>query len=400
MTAPKTFDPAIEVQKLRDHLTSHDKPIAFLFGAGTSAAVKGTDGEQLVPVVAQLTRRCATAVAAKGAPFDVAWGRIVAALPSDRRTIEDILSSIRQMRAAILPGDVLAGLDAAQLDDLETEVQRTISREVRPPASRIPDSLPHHALGRWIRRTDRSSAVEIFTANYDTLLERGLEQEWVPIFDGFVGAHHPFFSAASLTRNALSPGRRWARLWKVHGSVTWSLERGPGDSERIVRGEEHASGELILPSLLKYDESRKQPYVAMLDRLRHVLSAREDAILVTAGYSFGDQHLNEVIFEALDANRRLHVFALCFDDPEPGAALLGAAARRSNLLVYAPTLAVVGAQPGTWLLQDPGTYLDRLERLFVPDPSGAQGGPAGGECALGDFNVLCHLLDTIAGSDA
>lgn len=244
----RTFDPATETQKLRDHLASHDKPIAFLFGAGTSAAVEGTDGDPLVPAIAELTRRCSAAAEGLGDPYKEAWAAIVDSLPHDRRTIEDILSAVRQMRAAILPGNELAGLEAAGLEKLEAELQRAISREARPTATRFPDKLPQRELARWIGRIDRSSPVEIFTTNYDTLFERALEDEWVPIFDGFVGAYRPFFSPASLAREPMAPGRRWTRLWKIHGSVTWAVAQA-AEGERIVRGEEQESGELILPSL-------------------------------------------------------------------------------------------------------------------------------------------------------
>lgn len=33
-------DPKKAIETLRDHLASHDKPLAFLMGAGTSCAVK------------------------------------------------------------------------------------------------------------------------------------------------------------------------------------------------------------------------------------------------------------------------------------------------------------------------------------------------------------------------
>jgi hypothetical protein len=257
--------------------------------------------------------------------------------------------------------------------------------------------LPHKALARWIRRIDRPLPVEIFTTNYDTLFERALEQDWVPIFDGFVGAHRPFFSPASLARDPMAPGRRWTRLWKVHGSVTWS---SAGGDSRIVRGEEQESGELILPSLLKYDESRKQPYLAMMDRLRRFLTEREDAILVAAGYSFGDQHINEVIFEALEGNRRLHVFALCFDQPAADSELEIAARRHGNILVFGLERAIVGSREGSWALRDP-TTATRLNGIFDIHGTGsaAAGAPATGRLRLGDFNVLCTLFDRVAGSD-
>jgi hypothetical protein len=395
----RTFDPAAETQKLRDHLASHDKPIAFLFGAGTSAAVEAKDGKVLVPAIAELTARCAKAVEALGTPYESAWTAIVAALPDDRRTIEDILSNVRQMCAAILPGNTLAGLGPDQLETLEGEIQRAISREARPPEDRFPDELPHCAFARWISRVDRYPPVEIFTTNYDTLLERALEDEWVPVFDGFIGARHPFFSPTSLAREPMAPGKRWTRLWKVHGSVTWAFEQSPG-GERIVRGQERESGELILPSDLKYEESRKQPYVAMMDRLRRVLSDREDAVLVTAGYSFGDQHINEVIFEALDANPRLHVFALCHSDPVSDSELAKAARRLRSILAFGPTKATVGGQEGGWQLNDPALLSTRLDGIFESTGTTPGGATLDGELRLGDFNAFCRLLEQIAGRDA
>lgn len=405
---PVTFDPAVETQKLRDHLASHDKPIAFLFGAGTSAAVAGTDGKPLVPTVAVLTERVADAVRAKSPRFKAAWDAIVAALPADQRTIEDVLSAVRRMCAAVIGSDKLAGLNAAQLTELEQTIQHTIAREVRPEAARFPDTLPHQSLGRWLGRIDRPTPVEIFTTNYDTLIERALETEWVPLFDGFVGAREPFFSPASLAREPMAPGRRWTRLWKVHGSVNWSARSGPSLGDRIVRGPENDVGEMILPSQLKYDESRKQPYLAMIDRFRRVLTEREDAVLVTAGYSFGDQHLNEVILEALDANPRLHVFALCFEDPEPDSELGREARRRNNIIVLGPKEAIVGGRVGSWLLRDPGRSVGRVADIFDIKPMGgtasggtaAGGATATGTLVLGDFNKLCVLLDQIVGSDA
>lgn len=390
-----TFDPSVETQKLRDHLASHDKPIAFLFGAGTSV-VPGTDDKPLVPAVVELTKRCAAAVAEEDASHGAAWDLIAAA--GTNRTIEDILSAVRRMREAILPGDTLGGLDSGGLKTLETAIQEAISREVTPPDARIPRDLPHRALGRWIRRLERSSPVEVFTTNYDTLFERALECEGVPLFDGFVGAHRPFFMPASLAREHMAPGRRWTRLWKMHGSVTW-VQSSNADG-RIIRSEEQPSGEMILPSLLKYDESRKQPYLAIMDRLRRALAEREDAILVTVGYSFADQHINEVIFEALDANPKMHLFALCHSDPKADSELGREARRRTNILVLGPTQAIVRCEVGSWLMQDPATNGARMEGLFIPGAAPASSGAVDGELKLGDFTVFCTLLDQIAGKDA
>ena len=174
-------------------------------------------------------------------------------------------------------------------------------------------------------------------------------------------------------------------------------------TRRIVRGEEGAEGELILPSFYKYDESRRQPYVAMLDRLGRVLSAREDTVLVTIGYSFGDQHINAVLFDALDARERMHIVALQFSDPPDEHELAKRARRRQNLLVYGPTTAIVGGVSGEWHLIDP---VDQQTAALLDIPFDSDGEPAldkvsvSGRFRLGDFYWFGRFLDQIAGTDA
>lgn len=114
-TLSRMFDPSVETQKLRDHLASHDKPIAFLLGAGTSAAVQATDGEALIPAVAELTKRCEGAICAIDTDMATAWKRINDSLQTDRRNIEEILSAVRRMESAITGEDRLVGLTRDQL---------------------------------------------------------------------------------------------------------------------------------------------------------------------------------------------------------------------------------------------------------------------------------------------
>lgn len=400
-----THDPRREVEKLRAHLASHDKPIAFLIGAGASSAVRDSNGSPLIPMIASLGNECEVAVRALGDDYGKAWDRVAADVSATRSrcNIEEVLSDVRRKIAAIGDGDSLAGLDRDGLQGMESTIQTTIARAASPDAGRIPDRLPHHALARWIRRTDRVSAVEIFTTNYDTLIERGLEDERVAAFDGFVGSRQPFFLAPSLEHEGLAPGRRWVRIWKLHGSVNWSWVGSGPSTRRIVRGPENAAGELILPSFHKYDESRKQPYAAMLERLQRVLVEREDGILITLGYSFADEHINSIIFDALDAHERLHVFSLQFSGPDENHELVIRAKSQRNLIVYGRRSAVVGGVMGKWRLHDPVDI--RLAPLMdIPfdsdalDPDKDDPAVTGG-FRLGDFNWFARFLDTIAGSD-
>lgn len=392
-------DPRSEVEKLRAHLATHDTPLGFLVGAGASCAVRDASGKPLIPAVKALTDDCTKVIRGMAAPFPGILDTLIAECVSVEPNIEELLTLVRRKIAAMAETDHLAGGTRAQLLEIEESVRRSIADAALPADDRIPTELPHHALGRWVGRITRQYAVEIFTTNYDTLIERGLEDERVSLFDGFVGSREPFFSAASLVSDEAAPARGWARLWKIHGSVNWSRRPQPDGSTRIVRGAETDSGELILPSFHKYDESRKQPYVAMLDRLGRFLTAREDAVLITLGYSFGDQHINEVIFEALDAQPRVHVIALQFSDPSDDDELVRRARRRQNLIIYAPTVAVVGGTKGGWRLVEP--VEDRTADLLdIPFDSDAEPDPqvasVTGEFRLGDFAWFARFLDGIA----
>lgn len=396
----QSHDPRTEVEKLRAHLATHDRPIGFLFGAGASCAVKDPEGAPLVPAVRELTRLCVSEVEESGARFGELLHTLIGQCEEEDPNIEVLLTSIRRKVSAMAEGDSLAGASRDDLVAVEATIRLTIAGIASPADTRIPDELPHHALGRWIGRVTRQYAVEIFTTNYDTLLERGLEDERVPLFDGFVGSRNPYFAASSLAMDEAAPARDWARLWKIHGSVNWRRHEQRDGSTRIVRGPESHDGEMILPSFHKYDESRKQPYVAMLDRLSRFLTQRDDAILFVLGYSFGDEHINEVLFESLEARPRVHVVAMQFVDPADDDELTRRALRRQNLLVYGPTSAIVGGTAGNWRLHEPVD--DRTAGLLdVPFDSDAEPDlnvtSLTGQFRLGDFAWFARFLDDIAG---
>ena len=163
-------DPQKTLSDLRDHLARHDKPIAFFFGAGTSCAVKvssaaGGDAEPLIPNVAGLTQKCQEAIEALGDNFAASWASIAAQCEAAKQdpNVENILSRVRMMLAAVGDGDTLSGLGRPEIGRFEETVRQTIARIVTPDHARIPSELPHRAFGQWLARTARQHPVEIFT---------------------------------------------------------------------------------------------------------------------------------------------------------------------------------------------------------------------------------------------
>ena len=109
-----SHDPRRVIENLREHLARHDKPLAFLFGAGTSAintAPLAVPGQRqafvpLVPTVVPLTARCQAEVVGLGALFRTAWDAAIAECRSGGATapnIEDLLSLLRRKIEAVDP---------------------------------------------------------------------------------------------------------------------------------------------------------------------------------------------------------------------------------------------------------------------------------------------------------
>ncbi|WP_267389295.1 SIR2 family protein [Sphingomonas sp. GC_Shp_3] len=410
-----THDPRKLLESLRNHLTQPEANVSFLLGAGTSCAVRvavppdpaAADDEppktrSLIPNVAELTAICAREIKKldpvnEGTRFAAAYDAIEKELGTGKRpvNIEDILSCVRRKVHAIGVGDTLSGLVSADLLVVEKTIQATIAAQVNPDRSSFPEQLPHEQFVRWIARMPRVHPVEIFTTNYDVLVETALEAERVPAFDGFVGCNRPFFSHDSLTRPENAPGTAWTRLWKIHGSINWRLDTVGGRS-RVIRTEPHNEGEMILPSHHKYDESRKQPYSALLDRLTRVLD-RDDAILFVCGYSFSDDHINAIIFDALEAKRRPHVVALQFADPDSSSVLAERAQRYLNLMVLGPRAGFIGGRHGEWKLEEvhSANHLAQAFALDPPEPEKELSGA--GTLKLGDFACFAEFLGKLTG---
>ena len=400
-------EPKNVIENLRNHLAAYDRPLAFLFGAGTSSAVnvapaalpgKKRGYKPLVPSIERLTERCKVATENIGKGFSNAWKL----LESECRkvNVESILSRLHSKIDAI-GTEKLLGLSKTELEHMESIIRKTIGGAVMLKEEMIPDSLPHDDFAGWVRRAGRVVPLEVFTTNYDVLFERALERARVPFYDGFVGGYEPFFYGESLEREELLPSDKWVRLWKIHGSVNWRLVKRSG-REGVIRVQPTGTGEMIFPSHRKYDESRKQPYTALMDRLGQVLS-RDHALLISCGYSFGDEHINALIFSVLENRRTSNMIVLQFGDLSVEHPLVKWGKERKNFMVLGANGGVIGGRWGTWRLLNP---VDNQTHSFMdtafdsdackPDSTDAslEEGRSG-RMRIGDFNWFCKFLNTM-----
>lgn len=351
---------------LSQKLATRSRHVCVFLGAGASRAcglpdisalekqvLEGLDGDQRDAFATQMTRR----------------------------SLEQALSRLRRI-AALLDedgGETVDGFTAREAAALDHEVCRLI---VAALDLGIADVAPMLKFAAWSARADYHLPVELFTINYDLLVETALETLGVPYFDGFVGALRARFRT-ELVEATASDTDDWlpsflVRLWKLHGSVHWSWD-SDHRTEVVRLGGPVPDGQpaAIYPSDAKYDESRRVPFVVLQDRLRRALNHPETLMLIS-GYSFGDDHLNEMLFDAARRRPRSELIAFCHDSiPD---SLAERALVTPNLQALSPSEAILGGVRADWKAPDDAPPPDLW---------------AGDRFALGDF---CNFSSFLARS--
>jgi hypothetical protein len=101
---------------------------------------------------------------------------------------------------------------------------------------------------------------------------------------------------------------------KLHGSIDWVLGT-EGDVWRVRDTDtypKHHGRVLIHPQSTKYVSTQKDPFAGQFDIFRRVLGGTEELVLGVAGYSFGDEHVNEELERALSVTgSKLTLVAFC-----------------------------------------------------------------------------------------
>ncbi len=373
--------------------------IGFFLGAGCALSIQVPDGEKtkpLIPEIAGLTAQVKKTLDGNNEIKDVAqlaWERVTGRGIVEP-TVEDVLSHIRTLQSLCSAGPLGVcgdGVIDGFSESLLTKLDQAICEKVRNIVSKSLPSrdTPYHVLAKWIQAIARDKPVEIFTTNYDLLFEQALEEQRVPYFDGFVGSDSAFLDLESMMVRDDLPAR-WARLWKIHGSINWWMTV----EKKIRRSRDEVEGEqlLIYPSHLKYDESRQMPYYAMLDRLRVFLSSGQ-CVLLTCGYSFGDEHINAYIGQGLEGNPNAACIGMLFGDRSEAPKAIKLAERYPNLTLLATDGGVVGTVERNWGGEVKDTNPCYPIAVGTELPASRTQAPAE-QCKwlLGDFAAFGHFL--------
>lgn len=322
------------------------KNIAFLLGAGCSSLMK--DRKELgIATMAPLAKEfCGETLAARAAGF---YGDppVVGAAPAPWRLTKGELDYL----------DAL-GIDLAKdySRNLERLMEVLFAQRFVLRQSENPDLHPYRAVldgiikkvqdFLWTRVTQGAFATEgdstvrdlyerfykklvlrdrslprpwVFTTNYDHFSELAMDRLGIPYANGFSGVVERRFNPA-IFRYALAEqldvaSRKWTAvdafvyLCKLHGSVTWTEDDHGLFPIKEVWPPESTNQMLIYPTPAKQNSSLGSPYADLFREFQSRI-VREQSVLITAGYAFGDEHLNNIIYQALTIPTfRLVIFA-------------------------------------------------------------------------------------------
>lgn len=153
------------------------------------------------------------------------------------------------------------------------------------------------ALFSRLENFEGRSNTNFFTTNYDTLLEDALILEKRKVVDGFEGGAMGFWNPQLLTEKE----NNRSLICKLHGSIDWykSKEEGLVRARYGTTYVKEKESTMIYPQATKYVETQKDPFAFLFEKFRNTLNHSKNAILCVCGYSFGDNHINNEIENAL-----------------------------------------------------------------------------------------------------
>ena len=163
--------------------------------------------------------------------------------------------------------------------------------------------------------------VNIFTLNYDLAFEYACDELGIEYINGFVGFNernfrpevynYDFFFPGDTTEGKVRRIERVIKYYKLHGSLNWvyknqnknnpyGLYEIPIELVRMkLENKMDNLGEIMIyPTSSKKEYTLNFPYSELFRKFADRLQQPE-AVLFVVGYSFYDEHINDIIYQAL-----------------------------------------------------------------------------------------------------
>lgn len=279
--------------------------LSFLIGAGCSSFRDDAGTEQAIPTMAGL----ASEFYAKNPNFKVDNKHTAEELFPNN--LEALINHLISLKNITNPEKKRTGLS----NKINTINKFIFERVCDTPYSKELIRLYKEFYMRIIKKT-RQVPINVFTTNYDLYSENALDELGFMYNNGFLGSAKRVFNPNSynyvvvenlgLSRDVWKSVSNFIDLYKIHGSINWIKDEDESSDTphiyekdiELIRSRKKYDSIMIYPTPQKDRSTLMVPYSDLFRMMQNSL-LKKNSVLITMGYSFGDEHINRIILNAL-----------------------------------------------------------------------------------------------------
>ncbi|MFV8352569.1 SIR2 family protein [Flavobacterium sp. XS2P14] len=169
---------------------------------------------------------------------------------------------------------------------------------------------------RLLQRPNNLKRANLFTTNYDMAFDYALDNLGIHYINGFMGVHNRCFRPEVYDYDLYYPGQsitgkvhraeKVLKYYKIHGSLSWlatkpSVSNTYGIKEIPLNNEfkvEDDNELMVYPCVSKKSFTLDLPYSELFRQFSQAIN-QPQSVLFCVGYSFYDEHINDIIKQAL-----------------------------------------------------------------------------------------------------
>lgn len=319
----------INLQKSLKDSKNPEKDIKFQDERGWDLIFDGTyirnyEGEDEPNVGAEATSDMSKHYGEIHLPLELLLNYLTAILYQQDAEKDDTGSKRTQELITIVKQSLFSICNVHERKTSERDLERIREKNLDKEFERNKYLFHEKFLKSLMQRPLNLQRANIFTSNYDLAFEYAFDNLGIKYIDGFSGFHHRFFKPETFNYDIFYPGtttsgkvqriEKVVRYFKLHGSISWVSDQKRTSSnvygieempiELIKRKAEDKKDGFDYGNLIIYPTAVKKSYTLDLpysELFRHFACciSQPQSVLFTVGYSFSDEHFNDIIYQAL-----------------------------------------------------------------------------------------------------
>lgn len=309
-------DKPLEAIKQKISELSNVKNVSFLLGAGTSSGA--------IPSMRSMHADISKEI--KDSTYLSSESKLLYA-NVDKNNLEEVLNVLYAKKGYLNGSKGVSDDDKETVNTLvkyiEDEIFSKLNIDLTEETAELTLGLYKRLYQKSALRNKDLSRVCVFTTNNDLFNEKALDNLNINYNNGFGGGIEKVFNPARFrytfskkidaNLEKFEPLENMVYLYKLHGSISWVEKEGNSlfniheisiDNGRKKSDTDHV---LIYPTPLKQSQSLGSPYSDLIREFQTKL-AQPNSVLFIIGYSFSDEHLNNIIYQSLASNSAISVF--------------------------------------------------------------------------------------------